>query len=80
MADVEHWLWTTRLRGAHARIAAGAGTSDADAAWRDAQAAVSAAGAAEDADIALPVLERDTAALATLLVKYLLRKKWTSEQ
>jgi hypothetical protein len=67
VADVEHWLLITRLRAVHARAAASTSPADAEAAWRDADDAVRAAGAAEEADVALPVMERDAAALGALL-------------
>lgn len=74
MTDAENWLLRTRLRDAHARIAAAPGTDAAAAAWRAAQAAVQAAGAGEDADVALPVLERDLQALDALLAAWDARK------
>ena len=69
VADVENWLLVTRLRAIAARVAdpAGADSASTDAAWRDAQGAVDAAGAQEDAAVALPVLERDAGELAALL-------------
>lgn len=70
MTDSENWLLRTRLADARARIAAATEASAADAAWRDAEAAVSAAGADEEAEVALPVLERDLAALVALLAAW----------
>ena len=66
MADAENWLLITRLRAAHARATGG----EVGTAWRDAQAAVSGAGADEEADVALPVLEQDAAALGALIAAW----------
>jgi hypothetical protein len=68
VADPENWLLVTRLRAVAARLADPAASApDADAAWREAMTAVTAAGAEEDAAVALPVLERDPKELAALL-------------
>ena len=70
MTDAENWLLHTRLRALRERIAASGEAGAADAAWREAEAAVSAAGADEEAEVALPVLERDLAALDALLAAW----------
>jgi hypothetical protein len=59
VSDAENWLLRTRLRAARGRIAAASTPEEAAAAWQEAEAAVSAAGADEEAEVALPVLERD---------------------
>jgi hypothetical protein len=74
VADVENWLLITRLRAAHARVAQAASPADADAAWREAEAALAAADADEIDDVALPVLERDASALGALLAAWDARK------
>jgi hypothetical protein len=66
MAGQDNWLLCNRLRAASARLAESGGP-DADAIWDEAERDVQAAGAEEDADIALPVLERDDALLADLV-------------
>lgn len=67
MGETDNWLLTARLAAVHARLAGGARGPEADAAWREAMAAVESAGAAEDAAIALPVLERDAGELERLV-------------
>ena len=70
MTDTENWLLTHRLKGLRARIAASADPSEIASAWKQAEAAIAAAGAAEDATIALPVLERDLSELSALLAAW----------
>ncbi len=70
MSDAENWLLRTRLRAARGRIAAASTPEEAVAAWQEAEAAVSAAGAEEEAEVALPVLERDPRALDALLAAW----------
>jgi hypothetical protein len=70
VADPETWLLSTRLRAVSGRLGAGASPVQADALWRDAEAAIAAAGAAEDAAIALPVLERSATELAALVAAW----------
>lgn len=67
MNEPENWLLRTRLHAVRARLNAAPSGDDAEAAWREAQSAVSAAGAGDVDDIALPVLEKDLAALDALL-------------
>jgi hypothetical protein len=74
VADIENWLLITRLRAAQARAVGAVSPADAESTWRDAQAAVTAAGADEEADVALPVMERDPAALGTLIASWDARK------
>jgi len=70
----ENWLLCSRLRAIHARLAAGTDPAAATVAWRQAEAAVHAAGADEDAAVALPVLERDLGELTALLSAWDARK------
>lgn len=63
----ENWLLCTRLRTLRDRLAAGAAGPEADALWRAADRDVAAAGASEDATVALPVMERSLPDLAALL-------------
>jgi hypothetical protein len=74
VGETENWLLTARLRAVHDRLRASPDAGEADAAWRDAEAAVAAAGAGEDATVALPVLERDVAELAALLAGWEARR------
>src|SRR5688572_30081459 len=68
MSDVETWLLSARLRAVVARLrSGGAAGGDAEAAWREADAAIRAAGAEEDAAVALPVLERDLGEVEALM-------------
>jgi len=67
MTDAENWLLKTRLDAVRTRLAAGPAASEAEAAWREAWEAVSAAGLAEEAEVALPVMEQDAGALGALL-------------
>jgi hypothetical protein len=65
VADVENWLLSTRLRALRARLA-GADPVAAEGLWREAERDVAAAGAQEDAAVALPVLERSASELDAL--------------
>jgi hypothetical protein len=65
--DPENWLLSTRLRSLHARLLPGASADDAEALWREAETSVAAAGAEEDASVALPVLERSVEDLGALV-------------
>lgn len=67
VADVENWLLFTRLRDVRARLAGATDPATLDALWREAERHVGAAGAAEDAAVALPVLERSVAELDALI-------------
>jgi hypothetical protein len=67
MTDEANWLLSTRLRGVAARLASG---EDAAALWREAQGAVDAAGAGEEVDVALPVLERSLPDLQALVAAW----------
>jgi hypothetical protein len=73
MADEENWLLTTRLRELSARLGVVA-PAEAGGLWDEAQRVVGAAGEGENADIALPVLERDPTALEALLAGWAARK------
>lgn len=70
MATPENWLLCNRLRALVAKIDDGADESTIAALWREAEASVSAAGADEDADIALPVWDNDVAALRALIAEW----------
>ena len=70
----ENWLLCSRLRALHARLSATADPTETSVAWRQAEAAVHAAGADEDAAVALPVLERDLGELASLIAAWDARK------
>ena len=67
MTEEGNWLLGTRLRDLAARLRACGGGPAAEALWREADAAVNAAGAGEDADVALPVMERSLPALEEIL-------------
>jgi hypothetical protein len=64
VAEVENWLLSARLRGVAERLEAG---GDPDGLWREAEEAVRRAGADEEADVALPVMERSAEALRALV-------------
>jgi hypothetical protein len=74
VTDTENWLLISRLRAVAARLAPGGDASAADAAWREAEAAVAAAGAGEEAAVALPVLLKDASELDALLAAWAARK------
>jgi hypothetical protein len=74
VADVENWLLSERLRRAAERLGAGLDAAEAEAAWKEAEASVAAAGAAEEADVALPVLERSLRDLRALVAAWDARK------
>lgn len=65
MATPENWILENRLRRIAARLASD--PDDAEALWREAERDIAAAGADEDADIALPVLEQSLPELEALL-------------
>ena len=65
VATPENWLLCNRLRALLAQVEAGA--EGAETLWQEAEASIAAAGADEDADIALPVWERDLPALRRLI-------------
>jgi hypothetical protein len=67
VTEAESWLLSTRLRAVATRLASAASAADSDAAWREADDAVAAADAGEDAAVALPVLERDAGELRALI-------------
>lgn len=75
MNDEANWLLITRLRDAAAALRAAPDPAAASAAWRSADAAVTAAGVADDADIALPVMEQSLADLDALLDGWTTRRK-----
>jgi hypothetical protein len=64
---IENWLLCNRLRAVAARVAAATDDAERDAAWAQAERDVEAAEAGEDADIALPILERSLEELQALL-------------
>ncbi len=70
MATPENWLLCNRLRALVERLDGGLSDDEAAAAWSGADADVSAAGADEDAEIALPVWEHDTAAVRALITQW----------
>jgi hypothetical protein len=70
VGDVENWLLSTRLRGIRARVAAASDGAAAAAAWSEADRDVAAAGASEDAAVALPVLERSLPDLDALIASW----------
>lgn len=65
--DAENWLLRTRLSQVRDRLLGTTDPLEVAAAWRDALAAVGAAGEGENADVALPVLEQDLESLEALL-------------
>ena len=70
MNEEENWILSNRLRALAARVAAGVEPAQAESLWRDAQKQVDAAGAGEEADVALPVLERSLTALQALIASW----------
>ena len=66
----ENWLLCARLRALAARLAEGADPTEADRLWAEAERSIAAAGADEDADIALPVWERSQVALEDLIATW----------
>jgi hypothetical protein len=69
MATVENWLLCRRLAALADEVAAAA-PGEADAVWERMERVVEDAGAAEDADVALPVLERSLPLVRALLVAW----------
>lgn len=67
MATPENWLLCNRLRALVAKLDGGVDDTTAATLWREAEASVAAAGADEDADIALPVWDNDVDALRALI-------------
>lgn len=65
MTTPENWLLLHRLRGIAERLADA--DADADALWAEADRLIATAGAEEDAEIALPILDRSEEELAQLL-------------
>jgi hypothetical protein len=74
MTDLENWLLTTRLRALRPRLGPEGASEPREAAWREAWTAIGGAGEEENADLALPVMERDLAALDALLAGWEARK------
>ncbi len=70
MATPENWLLCNRLRALIAQLDGGASGDEVAAAWSKAEADVSAAGADEDAEIALPVWEQDADAVRGLIADW----------
>ncbi len=75
MSDESNWLLITRLRAAADAVRAATDPAAATSAWRSADVAVAAAGAADEADIALPVMERSLADLDALLDGWATRRR-----
>jgi hypothetical protein len=67
--EADHWLLSRRLRDVAARLAS-ADAPAAEALWATALRDVEAAGAGEDEDVALPVLERSLDALRDLVAAW----------
>lgn len=74
MPEADNWLLVTRLKAVLARVTGDVPAGNSEAAWKEAEAAVAAAGASEDAGVALPVMERDARELAALLAGWDARK------
>lgn len=70
MATPENWLLCNRLRDLLAHVEAGPDAAAAQPHWAAAEAAVAAAGADEDAEIALPIWERDVPLLRALVAQW----------
>ncbi len=70
MPTVENWLLCNRLRALIVSIDEGTEGEEAERLWKQAERSVGAAGADEDADIALPVWERDADALRALIAQW----------
>ena len=64
MTDLENWLLCNRLRALFAELATAPDDAARAAVWKRMERALEQAGAEEDADIALPVLERSEAEVA----------------
>lgn len=75
MTDEANWLLITRLRAVAEAVRTAADAAAAGTAWRSGDVAVVAAGAADDADVALPVMERSLADLDALLDAWTTRRK-----
>ena len=63
----DDWLLSNRLRALVAKVVAGLDPAEEEALWTAAEADLEAAGADEDADVALPVLERSIPELTALI-------------
>jgi hypothetical protein len=63
----ENWLLCNRLKALALRLAEGVDDAEADAIWTEAEDALAAADAEEDADIALPILERSLPEVQALI-------------
>lgn len=72
MADPnpDDWLLSNRLRALTEKVAAGVDPAEEKALWTAAEADLTAAGADEDADVALPVLERSLPELNALITAW----------
>ena len=68
--DEGNWLLGTRLRALAAGLAAASDPAESARLWREAQEAVAAAGADQDADVALPILERSLPDLQALFAAW----------
>ena len=68
--DEGNWLLSTRLRALAAALAATSDPAETARHWHEAQAAIAAAGADQDADVALPVLEKSLPDLQALLAAW----------
>lgn len=74
MSDEANWLLSARLAEVARRVAATSEGPLAEAAWSDADAALREAGAAEEAEVALPVLVRSLPDLEALLAAWAARR------
>jgi len=75
VTDEAHWLLSARLRATVTSLEAASDEATQAALWRAAERAVDEAGAAEDADVALPVMERSQPDLLALLAAWDARRK-----
>jgi hypothetical protein len=67
MKEQADWLLSNRLRALVAKIEDGVDPAEEEALWAAAEADLEAANAEEDADIALPILDRSLPELKTLI-------------
>ena len=74
MTSEENWLLSTRLRDLATRLAQPLDPAEAERLWREAHASVEAAGAGQEADVVLPVLEKSLPDLRALLAAWDARK------
>lgn len=65
-----NWLFSDRLRSLHARLSTARDGAEAEPLWAEANAALREAEAQEDADVALPVWERDLDAVRQVIAAW----------